>query len=319
MLPALLPFVAVASTFDPGGAKLLGWSADGHYLVWTKTVIESSMPEGEGEEEMYAEPTTDETATVAIVRDVRRGDEQEFVLEYKAVSKTGRTKAALKTKLAKDGDAKAFEAWKKANPLTLVAGRKGPGKVDVVVKFTGDSAQYAGAAKWKGNSIKWTVEDSATATLSVTCGKETRSVPLQQQMEAMYAPTWTTTPYWDPTGHRVLFAMQEAQTKTMRGMDGGRTQYVIVACGARVEVVAPPGLEAATGKVADAVEKVAGYTVVSIGAAKQQRPATVIYADTAHKDTAAPLATAIPGGATVEKLDWKPQAELVVAIGASAK
>jgi hypothetical protein len=58
---------------------------------------------------------------------------------------------------------------------------------------------------------------------------------------------------------------------------------------------------------------------VSIGGPKAKRATTVIYADPAHTEVAAKLVPAIPGGATVDKLTWKPKADIVIAIGDSAK
>lgn len=144
------------------------------------------------------------------------------------------------------------------------------------------------------------------------------SETIEQEMAGMYEPSWTATPYWSPRGHHILVELAEAKVKTMRGPDGGRLQYIVLPCGVRVEVDAPAGLEAAAGPVADAVDK-AGLAVVSIGTAKAHRTSTVIYADDAHAAVAATLATQIPGGATVDKLTWKPRADLVVAIGDSAK
>ena len=120
------------------------------------------------------------------------------------------------------------------------------------------------------------------------------------------------------SGHRVAVVLEEGIAKTMRGPDGGHIQYVVVPCGPRVQVVAPAGLEALTGPVADAAER-AGFTVVAIDPAQAHRAATVVYADAAHADVAATLATALPGGGSVDKLTWKPKAELVIAIGDPAK
>src|SRR5258708_2216338 len=127
---ALLPLLAVAGMIEPGaGAKLLGWSADGQFLVWTSNDAASSFPKHyvlikgddridvpdpsklsaedrakveveDGEVMMGAEPTTDETAVVATVHDARSGADQQFLLEYKAVSKVGKATGTLKKKYA---------------------------------------------------------------------------------------------------------------------------------------------------------------------------------------------------------------------------
>jgi hypothetical protein len=343
---ALLPLLAV---IDPGvGAKLLGWSSDGQYLAWTSSEVASSFPKhyfymkGDDrvdvadpdklapadraklqEEEggmMGESPTTDEIVDYAVVHDARSGADQTFVLTYKAASKVGKATGTLKKKYAGLPDAAAFDAWKKQHPLAKTPGKKsakGTAAVDVAFASTDGEAKPE-KPTWAKSSISWSVEASATVTLATACGKDRASEAIAQEIAAMYVPHWTATPIWDPSGHRVAFVLEEAVAKTMRGPDGGRLQYVIVPCGTRVDVVAPAGLEAATGPVADAVEK-AGFTVVSIGTAKAARTQTVVYADAAHIDVAAKLAAALPGGATVDKLTWKPKADIVVAVGDSAK
>ncbi len=342
----LLPLLAV---LDPGAsAKLQGWTTDGQYLVWTATEDAESFPKhyflmkGDDrvdvddpaklsaadranlqEEEggmMGEQPVTDETISLAIVHDARSGTEQKFVLTYKALSKQGKTKPTLKPKYAGAPDAIAFAAWKKLHPLARVAGRKhakGMASVEVTLA-PADGEPAPDKPVWAHEAISWSVDASAQVRLATACGKDAASELVEQQMAGMYSPHWTATPFWDPSGHRVAFVLSEAVTKTMRGPDGGRLQYVIVPCGPRVDVVAPAGLDKAAAPVADAVEK-AGFTVVSIGAAKAARTQTVVYADAAHTEIASKLAAAIPGGATVDKLTWKPKADIVVAVGDSAK
>jgi len=309
---ALLPLLTVASTIDPGaGAKLLGWTADGHALVWTSTV-ETALPPREDDESMNMELDPDERVSLAIVHDVRHGTDQVFVLAYKALGGK-RTTGTLKKKYASAGTAAAFTRWKQAHPLTRTAGKNhAKGVANVTLQGTEK------AARWKGSSISWEVTDQVTVTTSTTCSGVTNKTSEESAMGGMYVPTWTATPIWDPTGHRVVFALDEAIAKTMRGPDGGRSQYIVMACGPRVEVVAPRGREAASDKVADALEKV-GYTVVSIGPARARRPATIVYTDPSHAALAAKVAAAVPGGATVDKLTWKPQADIVIAVGDSAK
>jgi hypothetical protein len=300
----LLPLLAAVTTIElQSGAKLLGWTADGHHLVWTQTLTAY----GDIADEME-EAKVEGTASLAVVHDIQRGDRTVFVLKQQGKTRT--LLAGYRTV----GSATAFEAWKKQHPITRTPGRRGKaGTANVGVKL--DEGE---APTWKGEALRWTVESAATVTLSTTCGKHTNRERFEQEMGAMYLPAWTATPIWAPTGRHVVFLLEEAQARTMRGLDGGSVKLVLVACGPRVEVVAPAGLEASSGRLADAVEQ-AGYAVTSIGAAKQKRSATVIYAPAAHTGDAAKLAKAIPGGATVEKLTWKPKADIVIAVGESAK
>jgi hypothetical protein len=317
----MLPLLLVGGVIEvPHASTLVGWTSDGTALVWTSPDVSSSFPKPpdgeEGDEAAMmegAEPTIDETATIITVHDVRSGADTKFLTKYKALTKNGKTNGELAKKYAGVGDAKAYDAWKKAHPIAKLAAAKKSKAGSVTMK-----AANTEDAAWKGNAYSWGVSNSVTVTLGTTCGKDTATETLQQEMAAMYEPHWTATPYWDPTGHRVLFQLKEGVAKTMRGEDGGNIQFVLVPCGTRVDVLAPAGLEAATGKVAEAVEKT-GFTVTSIGPAKAARAATVIYADDAHMEVAQKLVSVIPGGATVEKLTWKPKAHIVVAIGDSAK
>jgi hypothetical protein len=340
----MIPLLVVASVIDPGGATFLGWSTDGQSLVWQTTELATSFPKryilhkGDQDVEvpdpsklsaedrakveeidtgdmMGAQPQTDESLTLVTVHDVRRGTDAHFILKYEMLTKEGHA-ATLKKKFADAGDAKAFDGWKKAHPLTKTPSKKSKaGDTNVVIQQENPEGDKP---TWNKGSIGWSVPGTTTVTLSVTCGKDTAREVIQQEMAAMYMPDWTATPYWEPTGHRVLFLLEEGTVKTMRGPDGGHIEYVVVPCGPRVEVVASAGLEQAAVKVADAVEK-AGFTAVSIGPAQAARPATVVYADAAHTELATKLAASIPGGATVDKLTWKPKADVVVAVGASAK
>lgn len=53
--------------------------------------------------------------------------------------------------------------------------------------------------------------------------------------------------------------------------------------------------------------------------ALKDRPATVVYATRHARDVAQRVAAAVPGGATVEALDWPSPADIVVAAGTSAR
>lgn len=309
----LLPFLAAITVIEPGGgAKFLGWTADGHSLVWT--AADSQFAAIDEESMGMAPPATDETAKLAIVLDIRRGDKTTFLLEYKALTAAGKKTGTLKKKYASAGNAAAFDAWKKTNPLTLRPDRKGKtGTANVTVKL-----DEGAPAVWKGNSISYLVENEAKVSLSVACGKVTNSEPIEQTMMATYQPTWKATPYWDPAGRHVAFLLEEATVKTMRGPDGGRTSLVLVPCGTRISVVGPADAKAIKDKVADLLEK-GGYNVSDIGPAKAKRAATVVYANATHSAEAEKIARSIPGGATVEKLTWKPKVDIVVAVGDSAK
>jgi hypothetical protein len=354
----LLPLLAVATSIVPGApqsdTRLLGWTGDGHALVWVTVETAASMPKhyylpGPDDDQipiddpkklsaahrarmkelavgmMGDEPQTDERARIAVVHDVRRGEERRYLLSYEVLSDEGRAHPVLKKRYGGLPTTAAFEAWRRDAKVGKVAGRRGPrGAATIDVKYAVPDGVEPDApgpeVTWTGETLSWTVDMSfqTLATLKVTCGPDVDHREPEQPQGSMYTPAVTGTPYWDPTGHRVVFALEEAVAKTMRGPDGGRHAYELLACGPQLEVVAPPGQEAIGSKIADALEAT-GATVVSIGPAKGARPTSVVYADAAHAALAAKVAAAIPGGATVDKLTWKAAGGVVVAIGDSAK
>lgn len=327
------------------GTKVLGWSSDGQHLVWLSSAAVGSapkryflkkgskrarirqpekLPESEqallevedGDDDRFE---THESASLAVLHAVRTGEEKRFLLSYKALTYEGRSKGELKKKLGDLPDAAAFAAWRKEHPLVWVPGRKGPrgGRAEITVKAEGDAADAADAT-WKRNTLRWSVMGEVHVTLGAARGKDRGVETFEQGIGATYTPTWSATPYWEPSGRRVAFLLEEDVEQTMRGPDGGNIEVHVVPCAPRVEVLANVGQEAATGKAAEAVERV-GFAVVATGAAKTPRAASVVYAAEGHAEAAAQIAAAIPGGATVEKLTWRPKAEVVVALGDSAR
>ena len=324
-----------AAPIEPGlGAQLLGWTADGESLVWTERTTASSpahhyFRKGKGkqpevpmaevmamseadrkalalraeEENEGSNYQTDEEATLGVVHNVRTGGEEKYLVAVKAL--TPQAKDVLKNKFAKFLDGAAWDAFKKANNPTATKGLEGPG---------GSKASVLVAGK---PTLKWSVEDEVTVQYVVTLGADKSTISTTDTMEAMYVPNRSVEVMWGTSGKRALFIVTTAEARTMRGSVGPSTQFVIVAAPPRVEVLATSRLKAEAERIAGVVEKT-GFAVTLVGPAQKERPATVIYADAAHQEMAQKLAAAIPG-ASVDKLSWKANSELVVAVGAPAK
>ena len=331
MLSLLL--VLAAAPIQPGtGATMLGWSNDGDAVVWTEVITTSSlahhyfsksgkraevpmatvmaMPEAERKQlketvasEEVGESQTDEAATLAVVHTVKTGAQVKYFLGSTVLTVQGT--GGLQKHFAGLPDAAAFEAWKKANGPAATKGLEGPNGTTASVLVGGKRA------------LSWSAEDAVTIVYAVARGADRATVSMEDQMEAMYVPNRSAEIWWDPSGRRALFAITTAEARTMRGPVGPSSQYFIVAAPPRVEVLAPARLKAEAEQIAGAVEK-SGFAVTSIGPATKDRSATVIYAGPAHQEAAMKIAAAIPG-ATVEKLSWKANGELVVAVGASPK
>lgn len=324
-----------AAPIEPGlGAQLIGWTADGESLVWTERTTTSSpahhyfrkgkgkqpevpmaevmamseagrkvltmRAEEEGEGSTYQ---TDEEATLGVVHNVRTGAEEKYLVAVKAL--TPQAKDVLKNKFAKLPDAAAWETYKKANNPTATKGLEGPGGTKASVLVAGEP------------TLQWSVEDEMTVQYVVKLGTDKSVISTTDQMEAMYTPNRSVEVVWGTSGKRALFIVTTAQAHTMRGDVGPSTKFVIVPAPPRVEVLATTRLKAEADRIAGVVEKT-GFAVTLVGPAQKERPATVIYADAAHQEMAAKLAAAIPG-ATVDKLSWKANSELVVAVGAPTK
>jgi hypothetical protein len=342
MLTLLLVLAATPITHS---GTLQGWSADGNSLVWTSRETSSSpahhyfeksgkkaevpmekvmaMSESDRNKLNHVLPTPppppdengmdgeqdpgefqiDEDATVAVVRDVKTGTEVKYLTSF--ATRTPQAKGELKKRLAGSLDAAAYAAWSKTNGTVLKKGFEGPGGSKATVLIGGQK------------QLSWSVTDSMTVSYVVTRGADKSVVTMQDEMEAMYTPERSAEVFWDPTGRRALFAINTAEAHTMRGGVSASTMYFVVPAPPRVEVLASTRLKEEADRVAAVVEKT-GFAVVTMGPATKDRPATVIYAGPAHQEAAQKIAAALPG-ATVDKLTWKANGEIVVAVGAPAK
>jgi hypothetical protein len=256
--------------------------------------------EEEGEGSNYQ---TDEEATIGVVHNVRTGAEEKYVIAIKAL--TPQAKDVLKNKFSKYADAAAWEALKKTNAPSGTKGLEGPGGSKASVLVDGKP------------SLKWAAEDEVTIQYVVTHGSDKSTMSVTDQMEAMYVPNRSVEVMWDQGGKRALFIVTTAEARTMRGSVGPSTQYLVLAAPPRVEVLSSPRLKAEAERIAGVVEK-SGFAVSVVGPAQKERTATVIYAGPAHQEMAQKISAAIPGS-TIDKLSWKANGEIVVAVGAPAK
>ena len=123
---------------------------------------------------------------------------------------------------------------------------------------------------------------------------------------------------WPAHGRRLGWVVRRSPGM-MR--DEGEFQVLIAPVdGTRIQLVADKSLLAdAAATVGEALDK-AGFTPTSSKASNEKtaRPASVVYAAAGFEEAAKKLALAVPGGATVAKLDWKVPFDLIVGIGATA-
>jgi hypothetical protein len=202
-----------------------------------------------------------------------------------------------------------LESWKKKHPMAKsAASRLGPdGKSKADVKILRSTA--SGSTGWTKNS--WSPDAHQVVELRVSRdGKSALSLNWP-------SAAFSAEPYWSPDGLRIAWLVVISDRVEM---DGTRHYQLGLGAGTgpRMHLVADKGILAEAGpKVAGALEK-AGFGALFIGSAKKARDASVVYAAAGFEDTAAKIAAAIPGGATVDKLSWPTEADVVVGIGRSA-
>jgi hypothetical protein len=124
-------------------------------------------------------------------------------------------------------------------------------------------------------------------------------------------------PFWFPDGTRILW---DAYHKGQNMRDTGYHEFIIGPAGLpRIGVVAvKPALRTLAPRVTKALAK-AGFMVSRVSTTNTQRAASVVYASEGFEDRAKDVAKAVPGGATVEVLNWPAPFDLIVAVGDSVK
>lgn len=218
------------------------------------------------------------------VTDLRSGAEQTFECEvYEG---------------APEVKSKAFAKWKgKQKFVSAVASRTSPdGKSLLSVEVK--AAQGGGA--WSGGSFS--AQGSSTWTLTAVRDGTSREV-------AECAPGDGLIAYWSPDGRHTVWLLQH-NGSNMR--DTGSTEIIVGTGGdPSVSVVAQKRQAA---EVTAAKLSKAGFSVVNVGAAKKQRPSTVVYVSPGMEAFGKTVAAALPG-ATIEALTWNSPVDVVVALG----
>jgi hypothetical protein len=237
-------------------------------------------------------------------------DGRYFVWGQSNVTAEGGPYIALDTKTGTTvslGEESAFEDWTNSHPLAdLARHRASPdGKATANVKLLGGN----GTGAWK--DATWSPASASATELRV-----------ERDGQSWVSVSWSGTvkyvqPCWSPTGRQVAWLVT---TTDWEEMGVGLPWHVIIGPGGypRVHVVAEKAL---LDKVAPAVRDALdakGLFTTYVGKAKKARDASVVYAAKGQEALAQKAAALIPGGATVDKLTWSVDADLVVALGKSA-
>jgi hypothetical protein len=304
MLTLLAPTLALAQ------AEVLGWSKDGAWFALQRT-----------EDNGGAGGTSVGLVSAQVVGAVT-GEKQDFHLKDFG-GDSGEVADAKGTA--------AFEAWRKAHPLTKAAparaSKDGRASAEVTAKdaaVTGWSNEGGGFA-FDGALIECPDDGSAnmggcgvkqgTLTAWLTVGGKKR--PAATFMVA--GRNGKVTPYWSPDGSRVAWVLEASAANPFSG-EPMKVLVEFSGDGSKaVELLADEALLKQTApKVASALRK-AGFPPARSGKAVKPREKSVVYAASGSEALAKQIAAAVPGGATVEALSWKTDCDVVVAVGKSAK
>ncbi len=302
LLPAL---PAAAGRTDKG--NLLGWTPDG------LTVLYIDPPEDVGLGDFGGTGSV----TYGVARDGRSG----MVTQRYVLSMSGEIppedKKTLKALPHKDAwqalVAKSPPACAPPDGATAEVQAKGK---DVKVTRKKDGFEF----EFTGDDMA--EEKKALLTLSVTrAGKTSPSLAwtavqgdgvqgasLSGGVHACFAPG----------GRRVAWVL--VRNSGMMRDTGEWTVLVGPTAGPRIQLVADKAiLHEAAARVGAALDA-AGLTPTSSKASNDATPraASVVYAAAGFESDAQKVAAAVPGGATVTKLDWKAPFEIIVGIGATA-
>jgi len=314
--------VAIAATIAVGGPagargvepKVLGWSSDGLRFLYV------APPEDAGElDESMGNASA--SVTFGVVLDARTGLVAERYLLASDGEPTAKERAEWK---ALPGKA-AWQALVKSTGAACTGGRAASdGATTADVQLKGKSLKGAWKKDTYGFSFVGDEMAEKRATLLLQIARAGKAIASAQwsgsspMASAGGSLSGKVSLCWAPGGKRVAWIVTR-NSGMMR--DPGEWQIVLGPTAApRVQLVADKGVLAqAAAKVGAALEA-AGVVSTSAKASNEAspRPATVIYAAEGFEADAQRIAAAVPGGATVAKLDWKAPFDVVVGIGATA-
>jgi hypothetical protein len=282
-------------------AAFLGFTEDGAYAAYT--LWEKNCEPGELWERQDA-----------VIVEVATGTETRYTLALE-----GSTAGARKT----NGPAKEFEAWKKAHPVSSRAGAaNGEHRAVVEVK--------PGSVRWRKSTAHFEPDERAGTcdergkctqgpSVFYSVGDASNAWPVftapMHQSAGSYQPGRVEV-FWSPDGRRAAFVTNWGWV--MPENPGHGEVLFVPAAGPRLELLTDSKFSDAAARAAMRALDSAGVVVLRRGKAKSARESSVVYASKGAEDFAAKVAAAVPGGASVEPLTWKAEAEVVLALGASA-
>ena len=315
----------------PGTFVKAAWSNDSRYVVYQETDFvanpayweDGAAGDEEDPEELLA------TVRIAHVVDVQTLTRESFIVTVEgkapADSDLGRRLKKLKNR-------KEFDAWVKVNPLTPMESKQ----VSADGKTTATLFAEANALAWTGSTYNFESLLPAPATeeddgderpwlLSLHLKKNGVSWPTWKhrfsgEMGALGPDKYNAHLGWSPNGLWIVAFLNNPSWVWMRGPIKGHHGMHLARTGPRVSVMAN---KAIPKEVREAIVNAAlaqGFAAVDGGPSLKDRADNVVFATAGLEAEAKQIAALLPGGATVQKLNWDADVELVVALGtATAK
>jgi hypothetical protein len=219
--------------------------------------------------------------------------------------------------------AKEFEAWKKAHPVSGEAASVNGERRAIVEVKPGSARWRKGTARFEPDERAGVCDASGKCTpgpsVFYSIGDASNAWPIfstpMHQSAGGYQPGRVEV-FWSADGKRAAFVTNWGWV--MPENPGHGEVLFAPATGPRLELVADAKFSDAAAMAAMRALDAAGIVVLRRGKAKVERELSVVYAAKGAEDFAAKVAAAVPGGASVEPLTWKADAEVVLALGASA-
>jgi hypothetical protein len=275
---------------------VLGFTADGEYLVYTRQV------------EYYPlETIDDETAppkklVFGVVREARTGREDAYLLELSDESNA----AIVRDEFASLPGAGAWRTWLAEHPLAIASGEVGPGglRAQALGTVRGGALQ---PVPWQDGRYRFHLPEGERVELRlgvVTPGGQVW--PSIQPGEGGDGLVGWAQPIWSPDGQRIAWWLEEND-----GNEHGPTQNVVIASavGPRVELIVSPDDQERVWNALERLEA-AGVPPVFVSRATAHIGATVVSAQEGFDaqarallarlglagagDAGAPVATVVP-------------------------
>ncbi len=174
----------------------------------------------------------------------------------------------------------------------------------------GTSIEVDGETVWEDG------EDPGPSVKLVLAGKTNTDV---MQLHAatddlMQSHMGSVRAFWRPNGAAVLLEVRHEYVGYGYASSVGKLTFLDVG-GPRLQLLYSPGAsQSSQDRAAQALQK-AGHPPSALGEAKNAHPSSRVFAAKGFEDAARAVAAAVPGGARVEPLTWKPGYDIVVVIG----